>query len=129
LDLAKLDKRVGVTGFVDDVRPFLAKAQVYLCPMRDGGGTRLKILDALAMGKPIVATTMAYEGISVTPDLNVLVADTPDDFVRQIGRLFDDRDLRNTLADEARRFVMGHYSWSVIGDHLGDSYRQILVEK
>ncbi len=129
LDLAQLDKRVKVTGFVDDVRPYLAKAQVYLCPMRDGGGSRLKILDALAMGKPIVATTMAYEGISVTPDLNVLVADTPDDFVRQIGRLFDDRDLRSTLADEARRFVMEHYSWSVIGDHLGDNYRRMLVKK
>ena len=129
LDLAKLDKRVRVTGFVDDVRPYLAEAQVYLCPMRDGGGTRLKILDALAMGKPIVATTMAYEGISVTPDLNVLVADTPNDFVRQIGRLFDDRDLRTALADEARRFVLEHYSWSVIGDHLGDNYRRMLVKK
>ena len=129
LDLAKLDKRVRVTGFVDDVRPFLAEAQVYLCPMRDGGGSRLKILDALAMGKPIVATTMAYEGISVTPDLNVLIADTPNEFVRQIGRLFNDRDLCSTLGDAAHRFVLEHYSWSVIGDRLGDNYRRMLVKK
>ena len=125
LDLATRDKRVKVTGFVDDVRPYLAEAQVYLCPMRDGGGTRLKILDALAMGKPIVATTMAYEGISITPDVNVLIADTPSEFVRQIGRLFDDRDLCRTLADAARRFVMDNYSWSVIGDRLGDNYRRL----
>jgi glycosyltransferase involved in cell wall biosynthesis len=129
LDLATRDNRVRVTGFVDDVRPYLAEAQVYLCPMRDGGGTRLKILDALAMGKPIVATTMAYEGISITPNVNVLVADTPSEFVRQIGRLFDDRDLCSTLADAARRFVMEHYSWSVIGDRLGDNYRRLRDKK
>ncbi|MEZ5287583.1 MAG: glycosyltransferase family 4 protein [Vicinamibacterales bacterium] len=65
LDLAARDSRVTVTGFVDDVRPYMEKAQVYLCPMRDGGGTRLKILDALSMGIPIVATEMALEGIDV----------------------------------------------------------------
>lgn len=126
LDLAQHDSRIKVTGFVDDVRTYIAKAQIYLCPMRDGGGTRLKILDALAMGKPIVATTLAYEGISVTPDLNVLVADTPGDFVKQVGRLFDDQDLRTELENEARRFVMQHYSWPVIGDRLEAGYQRML---
>ena len=96
--------------------------------MRDGGGTRLKILDALAMAKPIVATTMAYEGISVTPELNVLVADTPDDFVRQIGRLMNDEDLCKALGKEARKFVIENYSWPVIGKRLEKNY-QLIAEK
>ena len=82
LDLAARDTRVTATGFVDDVRPYMERAQVYLCPMRDGGGTRLKILDSLAMGVPIVATQMALEGIDITPENDVLVADTPAEFVR-----------------------------------------------
>ena len=87
LDLAANDSRITVTGFVDDVRPYLDRAEIYLCPMRDGGGTRLKILDALSMSKPIVSTTMGCEGIDITPGLDVLLADTPDEFVEQVARL------------------------------------------
>ena len=112
---------------MDDVRDYIAKAQVYLCPMRDGGGTRLKILDALAMAKPIVGTTMAYEGISVTPEKNALVADTPEAFVDQIGRLVKDSSLRRQVGEEARKFVIDNYSWPVIGDQLGDCYRNIIA--
>lgn len=129
LDLAKQDQRVTVTGFVDDVRTYIAKADVYLCPMRDGGGTRLKILDALAMAKPIVATTMAYEGISVTPEKNVLVADSPDEFVTQIGRLLNDEELCGKLGAEARQFVIDHYSWPVIGKQLEKNYKRVAGPK
>lgn len=129
LQLANDDSRITVTGFVDDVREYIAKAQVYLCPMRDGGGTRLKILDALAMAKPIVATTMAYEGISVTPEKNVLVADTPEAFVRQIGRLVADSTLREKIGAEARKFVIENYSWPVIGEQLEKCYQSILKRR
>ena len=67
--LAARDPRITITGFVDDVRPYLERAQIYLCPMRDGGGTRLKILDALAMGKPIVGTTWRSKGSTCSPRL------------------------------------------------------------
>ena len=129
LQLANDDSRITVTGFVDDVREYIAKAQVYLCPMRDGGGTRLKILDALAMAKPIVATTMAYEGISVAPEKNVLVADTPEAFVRQIGRLVADSTLREKIGAEARKFVIENYSWPVIGEQLEKCYQSILKRR
>lgn len=129
LQLAASDSHITVTGFVDDVRDYIAKAQVYLCPMRDGGGTRLKILDALAMGKPIVGTTMAYEGISVTPERNVLVADTPEAFVEQIGRLVNDSNLRRQIGEAARKFVIDNYSWPVIGDQLRDCYRDIIARR
>ena len=109
------DARITVTGFVDDIRPYMDRAQVYLCPMRDGGGTRLKILDALSMGKPIVATTMALEGIDVTPEKEVLVADTPDEFVRQIQRVMHDDALAPELSRNGREFVERKFSWEVIG--------------
>jgi glycosyltransferase involved in cell wall biosynthesis len=125
LDLASRDSRVTVTGFVDDVRPYLAKAQIYLCPMRDGGGTRLKILDALSMQKAIVGTTMAYEGIAVTPEKNVLVANTPSEFVSQIGRLLHDNETRQRIGKEGRQFVIKNYSWRVIGDKLNQIYSQV----
>ncbi len=129
LDLAEQDKRVTVTGFVDDVRPYLAEAEIYLCPMRDGGGTRLKILDALSMGKPIVSTTMGVEGIAVTPEKNVLTADTPDEFVKQIGRLRDDPALRQQIGQAGRQFVIDTYSWEIIGKKLANIYQSLTKEK
>ena len=109
------------------MRPYLRAANVYICPMRDGGGTRLKILDALAMGKPIVSTTLGCEGIRVEPGRNVLLADTPTEFVAQIRRVFEDGDLRETLAAEGRRLVEAQYAWHVVGDGLEHVYRSIGV--
>lgn len=122
LDLAARDPRVTVTGFVDDVRPYMEKAQVYLCPMRDGGGTRLKILDALSMGIPIVATRMALEGIDVEPETDVLVADEPREFVAQIVRLAGDRELWERLGGNGRRFVERHFAWPVIRQHMEEAF-------
>lgn len=120
-DLAQSDSRVTVTGFVDDVRPYMDRAQIYLCPMRDGGGTRLKILDALAMAKPIVATTMALEGIDVAAGSDVLVADTPQQFVAQVRRVVEDDRLRASLQANARSFAERNFSWPVIGRRMQDT--------
>ena len=123
LDLAARDRRVTTTGFVDDVRPYMERAQVYLCPMRDGGGTRLKILDALAMGVPIVATQMALEGIDVEPGKDVLVANEPAAFVRQIERAVTDRALWTQLSDNGRAFVERHFAWPVIRREMEAAFR------
>ena len=123
LDLAARDRRVTVTGFVDDVRPYMERAQVYLCPMRDGGGTRLKILDALAMGVPIVATQMALEGIDVVADTDVLVANDPGEFVSQIVRLVGDQALWKRLHTNGRAFVEQHFSWPVIRQEMEKAFR------
>ena len=123
LDLAARDRRVTVTGFVDDVRPYMERAQIYLCPMRDGGGTRLKILDALAMGVPIVSTQMGLEGIDVVPENDVLVANTPGEFVKQIVRLAGDRDLWQRLHTNGRAFVERHFSWPVIRREMERAFR------
>ncbi len=124
LDLAARDRRVTATGFVDDVRPYMERAQVYLCPMRDGGGTRLKILDALAMGVPIVATQMALEGIDVVAEQDVLVADEPAAFVRQIERVVNDRALWTALHSNGRSFVERHFAWPVIRQEMQAAFRR-----
>lgn len=125
LDVAAHDKRISVTGFVNDVRPYFSQAEIYLCPMRDGGGTRVKILDALAMGKAIIATTMGCEGIDVTPDKNVLIANTPQEFLKQIQRLHGNAALRQNLGHEARRLAVDEYSWPVIGSNLSTVYQRL----
>lgn len=124
--LADADSRVKVTGFVDDVRPYMNRAQVYLCPMRDGGGTRLKILDALSMGIPIVATTMALEGIDVVPETDVLVADDPSAFVRQVKRLVEDPALQAKLSANGRAYVERNFAWPVIGQKMRDGFSKAM---
>jgi glycosyltransferase involved in cell wall biosynthesis len=123
LDLAARDQRVTATGFVDDVRPYMERAHVYLCPMRDGGGTRLKILDALSMGVPIVATQMALEGIDVVAETDVLVANEPDEFIRQIQRLVGDQSLWDQLRTNGRAFVERHFAWPVIRREMEAAFR------
>jgi glycosyltransferase involved in cell wall biosynthesis len=124
-ELAARDQRVVATGFVDDVRTYMDRAQIYLCPMRDGGGTRLKILDALSMAKPIVATTMALEGIHVEPGRDVLVADTPQQFVEQVRKLVDDPALNARISANARTFAEQNFSWPAIGRRMRDTFSRI----
>lgn len=123
--LAAADPRVEVPGFVDDVRPYFARATVAICPIRDGGGTRIKVLDALAQGKPLVATTIGCEGLDVVPDRDLLIGDTPEAFAAQIGRVFDEPGLREALARQGRRLVEQVYSWETLGGKLTALYQDL----
>jgi glycosyltransferase involved in cell wall biosynthesis len=121
------DGRVHVTGFVDDIRPHLDAAEIYICPMRDGGGTRLKILDALAMEKALVASGLAVEGIDLIEDEHYVRADTPTDFARAIDRLGSDPSLRRRLGRNGRLLVERKYAWSVIGQSLEAAYADAIA--
>jgi len=109
---------VTFTGFVDDIRPYVDAAGIYVCPIRDGGGTKLKMLDALAMAKPIVAHPVACEGLDVAAGRHVLQATSPEEFVEQILRLVGDAPLRARLAAEGRRLVEARYDFKQIGAKL-----------
>jgi glycosyltransferase involved in cell wall biosynthesis len=98
---ADKDPRVTVTGFVEDIRPYVDEAHVVVVPIRIGSGTRLKILDAMAMGKAIVSTSVGCEGLAVTDGENILVADDPEDFSRKVVMLLRDAELRRTLEGNA----------------------------
>jgi len=117
------DPRVIVTGFVSDVRPHIGSAAVYVCPLRVGGGTRLKILDALALGKPVVATAIAVEGLGLVEGVHYLGAETAGDFVGQVERLEADAGLRESLGRQGRQHVVEHYDWNVVCSSLESAFR------
>lgn len=117
-DLASNDNNFFVYGFVDNIKNIFDQSGIYVCPISDGGGTKLKILDALAMGKPIVANEIACEGINVTNGLNVLFAETPAEYVAKISELISDSSLRQKLSDNSRMLILEQYSYDVVGRDL-----------
>jgi len=122
LEISKNDERIEVLGYVDDVRPFFDQATISVCPIRDGGGTRIKILDAMAMGMPIVSTTIGCEGLDIISGENVLIANTPKEFLDNIEKLIIDKNLRKSLSINARKIVENKYSWSIIGEKLNNIF-------
>lgn len=127
LKIAENDLKVIVTGYVDDIRPFVSKAAVYVVPLRVGGGTRLKILDAMAMGKAIVSTSIGCEGLEVSNLENILIVDNPSDFAEKTLDLLRNRRKRNELGIAARRLVESKYSWEKIGSTLQQVYERAVA--
>jgi polysaccharide biosynthesis protein PslH len=121
-----MGRRVEFTGFVDDLRPLVQQAAVFVVPLRAGSGTRLKILEAMAMGKAIVSTRIGAEGIGLVDGQTALLADTPEDFATAVRRLLDDPELRSSLGWQARALAEKHYGWNAIGQRLLASYDALL---
>lgn len=124
--LAERDPAVRVHGFVDDVRPFLNGAAVYVCPITDGGGTKLKVLDALAMAKAVVADPIACEGIEVRAGTHVAFAHTVSEYVHHIRHLFAHVEERQRLGQAARALVEEKYSYRAIGMRLAEVYEDVV---
>ena len=103
--------RITVTGYVDDVRPYLDRASVFVCPLRKGAGIKNKVLQAWAMAKPVVATSIALGGLRAQNEHNIVIADGPPAFAQQVVRLIGDRALREELGRKARETVVKHHSW------------------
>jgi glycosyltransferase involved in cell wall biosynthesis len=112
---------VTVTGRVEDIRPFMAKASVYVVPLQVGGGTRLKIFEAMGMGKAIVSTTIGAEGLPVMPGRDIILADRTEDFAREVIALLRDATRRRELGSSARWLVEENYTWKAVGEKLGEN--------
>lgn len=124
-EINALGPMVYLTGFVPDLRPFLAEAAVCVVPLHYGGGTRLKILEAWAAGVPVVSTTIGANGLDgAIPGTHFLQADTPEDFANATVRLLTDPALCRTLSENARALVAQRYDWLGIGEILN----QVLSE-
>ncbi|MBC7262548.1 MAG: glycosyltransferase, partial [Chloroflexi bacterium] len=113
---------VTITGFVEDVRPYIAAAAVYVVPLLTGGGTRLKVLEAMAMGKAVVSTTLGCEGIHVAPGQDVVLADEPSDFAAQVLALLQNGTWREQLGRAARTFVERYFDWNIVAAPLEQAY-------
>lgn len=109
---------VTVTGSVPDVQPFLAKSAVAIAPLLIGSGTRLKILEALAMQKAVVSTSLGCEGLSLVPGKHLIVADQPEAFAQAVVELVKNPEKRRTLGTAGRSLVEAEYSWERCGDQL-----------
>ncbi len=118
-EILKLREQPGitVTGTVADVRPFYHNALAAVVPLRVGGGTRLKILEAMAAGVPVISTTLGAEGLPVANGTNIMLADDPRDFAECATTLAPDSGLWKALAEAGRKLAR-NYDWSVIGDKL-----------
>jgi len=111
---AVTDERITVTGFVKDVAPYLQNTDIFIVPLRMGSGMRIKILEAMSLGLPIVTTTIGYEGIAAKPEIHLKVADNPTDFANQISILLDSFQKRSQIGKNARECIIGHYSLPAI---------------
>lgn len=126
LSIAQLDGSIRVHGYVDDIRPYVAKSAVYVVPLKVGGGTRLKVLDSLAQGKAIVSTSIGCEGIDVTDGLNIHIEDTDEGFADRVIELINDPQRRKALGAEARKLAEQKYAWPSIGVALQDAYDSLV---
>jgi polysaccharide biosynthesis protein PslH len=125
IEMAASLEGVQVHGFVEDVRPYIQRAAVYVCPIRDGGGTKLKLLDAFSMAKCVVAHPIACEGINAVAGVHVEHAGQALEFVEAIQRLLGDATRRNQMGLMARQLAVESYSFSRIGAQLAEVFRAL----
>ena len=116
---------IEVTGSVDDVRPHVAAGSVYVVPLRIGGGTRLKIFEAMGLGKAVVSTTIGAEGLPVTDGADIVIADEPAAFAAAVVRLIRDDAARTRIESAARRLVVEKYDWSAVAQDFEDALARV----
>ena len=115
---------VQVIGSVEDVGSYYQRSLACVVPLRAGGGTRLKILEAMAFGRPVVSTSIGCEGLEVVDGQHLLIADSPEEFAAQTIRLLTDKPLRESLIRRARELVVSRYDWDIIAQQLLQTYAE-----
>jgi sugar transferase (PEP-CTERM/EpsH1 system associated) len=116
------DKSVHVLGFVPDIRPIVQRASVFIAPIRIGSGTKIKVLNAMAQAKPVVATTIGAEGIDVTPEENILIADDPEEFAEKVLYLLRNEEVARKMGKRARELMEEKYNWDLIAKNIHRIY-------
>jgi glycosyltransferase involved in cell wall biosynthesis len=128
--LAEMNPQIQVTGGVEDVRPHFAESSLFVVPIRIGGGTRIKIFEAMASNVPVVSTRIGAEGLPVLDQVHLWLADTPDEFARAAVRLLQDRAMARRMAEQAWALVSTHNDWTIVGRQFSDiCYRTVQKQK
>ena len=125
--LAEREKSMRLTGRVEDVRPFVARGSICIVPLRVGGGTRLKIFEAMSMSKAVVSTSVGAEGLPVRAGENIMLADTPTDFAKSVLSLLRDPGERKRLGDSARSLVQEKYSWPKVAESFARTLQDVIA--
>ena len=126
--LAETEKGIRLTGWVEDIRPFVARGSICIVPLRIGGGTRLKIFEAMAMSKAVVSTSIGAEGLPVRSGENILLADTPKDFAESVVSLLGDAKERRRLGSAARILVQEKYSWPKVAENFARTLQDVISQ-
>ncbi|MHA1629822.1 MAG: glycosyltransferase [Candidatus Heimdallarchaeota archaeon] len=126
---ASADSSIKILGYVDDPIPYLQNATVFIAPILSGSGTRLKLLEAMAVGKAIVTTNIGCEGIEGINKKHYMVSDTPNEFAENVIKIINDRGVWKYLGNNARRLVLEKYDWEIIYNQIDILYRNIFIEK
>jgi len=113
---------INILGYVDDIRPHVQRAKVFICPILEGGGTRIKILDAFSQGIPVVSTIVGAEGLDLENGKHILLADTIAEFVDRVSDLLENDELSKRMSLFARKFVEENYSYNIIGKKMATVY-------
>jgi glycosyltransferase involved in cell wall biosynthesis len=116
---------IRVTGTVEDLHPYYAQSAVCIVPLRAGGGTRLKILEAMALGRPVVSTSIGCEGLDVQDGEHLFIADTPGDFANRVLYLLNESAVRESIIRNGRELVEQRYDWDVVAQQLLRIYREV----
>ena len=124
-NLAK-NPSVKVTGFVPDIRPYITRSAVFVCPMMCGSGIQNKLLHAMAMGTPVVTTSISVQALQVTDGKHLLVADEPQQFAEAVTSLLQNINLRKQISTSARKYVQEHHDWNASGQKLEAVYKRLL---
>ncbi len=119
---------INILGYVEDIRPHMKRAKVFICPIMEGGGTRIKILDAFSQGIPVVSTIVGAEGLDLQKGKHILLADTVTEFVDRVSDLLENEELSKSMSLCAREFVEQNYSYNIIGKKMATVYNE-MVEK
>ena len=119
-------KDIIATGWVEDTRPYIEESSVFIVPIRIGGGTRMKIYEALSMGKGMVSTTIGAEGLPLTHEKHLLIADEKEEFARNVLRLLRDKELSNTLGKNARAYVYSNFRWEHVAKVFDDVCKKVI---
>ena len=127
--VAASSEHVTVTGYVQDIRPWLRRARVFACPMRIGAGIKNKVLQAWAMGIPVVATTKGTGGLRAIDGQNILVRDRPDDFAEAVVEILHDHQLARSIGEAGRRTAMRHYTWIQSANRFGEVLQRAMTVK
>jgi glycosyltransferase involved in cell wall biosynthesis len=120
------DPRINVTGYVPDIRPYLGRATVAVAPLVYGAGTQFKVLEAMAMETPVVTTSLGSQGLGVTENENIIIADEPPEFARWVLRLLEDESLRRRIGEGGKRYVEENHDWRAVVRKLEGIYREVI---
>ncbi|HYP26970.1 MAG TPA: glycosyltransferase [Blastocatellia bacterium] len=124
--MAEADPRIKVTGRVDDIRPYLDRAAASIVPLRVGGGTRLKIYEAMAMARPVISTTVGAEGLPLSDGEEIFIADAPEEFAERVVRVLSDEALASRMGARGREVVCSRFGWDRAADRFSEICERVV---